>query len=608
MFEPVGAIQQDTDRYRFTLWAPRAETVDLVLFPTGEEHRLARQGHGYFEGELSGVSPLTRYGYRLDGGEILPDPASRRQPDGVHGPSALDHPGGQRDVTDGGIRTLAEYVYYEIHIGTATPEGTFEAAIGRLAELAELGVTAVELMPVASFPGRRNWGYDGVFPWAVQESYGAASGLRRFVSAAHALDLSVVLDVVMNHLGPEGNVLPKFAPYFHPEIRTPWGPAMNLDGPGSDEVRRYWGGNALHWFDEFHIDALRLDAVHALLDRSAVPFLTELAHEVGHRNRTADRPGWLIAESDLNDARLLHPPNRGGMGLHAQWADDFHHALHAVVTGERSGYYADFGSIADLAVALARPYVYDGRFSLYRNRRHGNSPEGLPAWRFVSALQNHDQIGNRLGGERLATLVPYELLKTAVALHLLAPWRPLLFQGEEVASQAPFWFFTDHSDSAVIKGLREGRAREFAAFGWSTQVPDPQDPRYFEESRWDSPAARSPHARTHRALVRELLRLRRAVPALDSHASLVALACEQEHSLAALRELEGDRWGWLVRWKEGGGPTIPFFHEGHWRIELDTAASRWDGPDECDRDGTLATPPTLEGLAGPRLVLLHAEE
>ncbi|MFG1529654.1 MAG: malto-oligosyltrehalose trehalohydrolase [Thermoplasmata archaeon] len=604
-FDPVGPIRVGADRFRLVVWAPRAESVTLVVTPGPEELPLERGAHGYFTGEISGVTSATRYGFRLDDGRVRPDPASRAQPEGVHGLSAFDRSDAPGDSDEGGIRSLAHYVYYEMHVGTATPEGTLEAAAHRLPELAELGVTAVELMPVNQFPGRRNWGYDGVFPWAVHTTYGGPEGLRRFVAAAHALDLAVVLDVVMNHLGPEGNVLPDFAPYFLDGVRTPWGPAVNLDGAGSEEVRRYWGALAFHWIDGFGIDALRLDAVHALVDRSARPFLGELARAVADRNRTARRPAWLIAESDLNDARLLRPARWGGLGLMAQWADDFHHALHAVLTGERAGYYADFGPLADLAIALERPYVYDGRYSIHRGRRHGNSPEGLPAWRFVAALQNHDQIGNRLGGERLAALLPYELLKVAVALHLLAPWRPLLFQGEEWASRASFTYFTDHSDPTVIAGLREGRRREFEAFGWTDAIPDPQDPRGFEASRWDAPGALPPGAAAHRSLVRELLRLRRTVPALDSDGSTRALAWAEDDRLEVLREHRGDRWGFVVRLSGRSRAPAVRFDSDRWRVRLDTAEPRWNGPGPALTPGEGAPD---RATCAPQFLLLHEED
>ncbi len=604
-FDPVGPIRDGPDRFRLVVWAPRAESVALVVTPGSEEIRLDRRAHGYFEGELSGVTPATRYGFRLDGGPVRADPASRSQPEGVHGLSAFDFGEPLDDRDRAGARSLAHYVYYELHVGTWTPEGTLGAAARRLPELADLGVTAVELMPVGQFPGRRNWGYDGVFPWAVQNTYGGPDGLRSFVASAHALDLSVVLDVVLNHLGPEGNVLPEFGPYFVEANRTPWGPAVNLDGPGSEEGRRYWGGLVFHWIGRFGIDALRLDAVHALVDRSARPFLGEVAQAVAERNRRARRPAWLIAESDLNDARLLKSPASGGFGLMAQWADDFHHALHAALTGERAGYYADFGSLADVAVALGRPFVYDGRYSTYRGRRHGNSPEGLAAWRFVSALQNHDQIGNRLGGERLAALVPYERLKVAVALHLLAPWRPLIFQGEEWASRAPFWYFTDHSEPAVIAGLREGRRREFEAFGWDRPVPDPQDPRYFEASRWDAPGALPPEAAAHRSLVRELLRLRRSTPALDSEGSTTALAWVEDDRLEVVRELPADRWGFVVRLSDRSVAPAARFDRPGWRTVLDTADPRWGGPGRPVGPGEPAADRAIRSPTPPQFLLLH---
>jgi maltooligosyltrehalose trehalohydrolase len=397
-------------------------------------------------------------------------------------------------------------VVYELHVGTFTPAGTFEAAIERLDHLVRLGVTHVELMPVAEFAGARGWGYDGVDLYAPHHSYGGPAGLMRLVDACHARGLAVLLDVVYNHLGPTGNYLARFGPYFTDQYRTPWGDAVNLDGAESDEVRRFFCDNALMWLADYHVDGLRIDAVHALLDRSAIHLLEELARDVRALEARLGRRLVVIAESDLNDPRVVRPVEAGGYGLDAQWNEDFHHALHAALTGERHGYYADFGRLADVASALGRGFVYAGQRSAYRRRRHGRSPAGLAGHRFVGCLQNHDQVGNRARGERMSHLVPPGRLLIGAALVLTAPFVPMLFQGEEWGARTPFLYFTDHADPALGQAVREGRRREFAAFGWDpADIPDPQSPETFARSKLDwSEIGREPHARLlewHRRLI-----------------------------------------------------------------------------------------------------------
>jgi maltooligosyltrehalose trehalohydrolase len=467
----------------------------------------------WWSAKVDGAGPGTDYGFSLDGGRVLPDPRSPWQPHGVHGRSRrVAHD--PFPWTDAGwlAPPLSDAVIYELHVGTFSPEGTFDGATARLDHLAALGITHVELMPVSQFPGARGWGYDGVYLYAPHTAYGGPEGLKRFVDAAHARGLAVLLDVVYNHLGPTGNYLASFGPYFTSRYVTPWGQAVNLDGPRSDEVRRFFCDNALMWLRDYHVDGLRIDAIHALLDTSARHFLEELRGDVATLEAHSGRRLVLVAESDLNDPRVVRAPDVGGYGIDAQWSDDFHHALHTVLTGERSGYYEDFGSLADLAKALEDVFVYDGRYSVFRGRRHGRPVGDLPRERFIGFLQNHDQVGNRARGERSSHLLGRGRLEVGAALVLLGPFVPLLFQGEEWGATAPFLYFTDHEDADVARAATEGRRDEFTAFGWAPdQVPDPQEPATFARSRldWGEPG-REPHA-SLLAWHRRLIALRRAI-------------------------------------------------------------------------------------------------
>ncbi|HEX4775599.1 MAG TPA: malto-oligosyltrehalose trehalohydrolase, partial [Acidimicrobiia bacterium] len=425
--------------------------------------------------------------------------------------------------TDGSWRnpSLARYVIDEIHVGTFTPEGTFAAAARELGSLRDVGITAVEVMPIAQFPGTRNWGYDGVLPYTAHRAYGGIDGFRAFVDTAHGLGMAVILDAVYNHLGPEGNHLRDFGPYFTDRYRTPWGDALNFDGPGSDEVRRYFVENAWWWVEGAHVDALRLDAVHAIVDPSAHPFVQELAETVHARAGAAGRVVHVIAESAANDARVVRPVDAGGLGCDAQWNDDFHHALHALLTGEQLGYYVDFGALDDLARAYTDGYVYEGRYSRFRGRRHGSSSRGLPGSRFVVFAQNHDQVGNRMAGDRLSAGVPPAASRLAAAAVLLSPFVPLVFQGDEYGERAPFPYFVSHSDPRLVDAVRRGRSEEFSGFAWSGEPPDPQS----EETFRSAVLARSPSpgADAMRAWYRLLLDVRASVPAF---ARLDPSACE----------------------------------------------------------------------------------
>ena len=496
---------------RFAVWAPLATSVSVRVEGQKTEHPLAARGDGVFESVVRGVGAGADYRLVLDGDKALPDPVSRHQPEGVHGPSRVVDPAAFR-WTDAAWRGLpvADYAIYELHVGTFTKEGTFDAAIAELPALKALGITAIEIMPVAQFPGDRNWGYDGVFLYAPQSTYGGPEGLRRLVDAAHREGLAVVLDVVYNHLGPEGNYLDPFGPYFTEIYRTPWGRAVNYDGPDSDEVRRYVIENALHWVTEYHVDGLRLDAIHGIYDFGAEHVLAELTRTVQAQAAELGRHVVLIAESDLNDPKVVRPHALAGYGFDAQWADDFHHSVHAAMTGETSGYYADFAGAGMVAHSLRDPYVYAGRVSAHRRRRHGGASAGLSRERFVVCAQNHDQVGNRAAGERLAALVPFERQKLAAALLLLSPYVPMLFMGEEYGETNPFQYFVSHGDEELLEAVRQGRRKEFEAFGWGDDVPDPGDVATFERSKLDRARQREPRHAALLALHRELLALRKS--------------------------------------------------------------------------------------------------
>ncbi|MHB1487242.1 MAG: malto-oligosyltrehalose trehalohydrolase [Acidimicrobiales bacterium] len=523
----------------FEVWAPSAGRVELASGTERLAMERSGQGAGWWrpvtapgsQAGGAGLDHIRDYGFVIDGDGPFPDPRSRSQPHGVDGPSrTYDH--GQFDWTDHewtGIG-LASAVIYEMHIGTFSPEGTFAGAIERLDHLVGLGVNVVELMPVAEFSGDRGWGYDGADLFAPHHAYGGPDGLKALVDACHALGLGVVLDVVYNHLGPHGNVLGHFGPYFTDRYTTPWGMAINFDGPGSDEVRAFFVDNALSWLADFHCDGLRLDAVHAIVDTSALNILEEIASAVDELSLRLGRRVFVIAESDLNDPRVVRPTSAGGFGIHAQWSDDFHHALHAVLTGEQQGYYADFGSLAALATALRNGFVYQGQFSAYRQRRHGRPAPDLEGWKLLGYSQDHDQVGNRALGDRTSMLLSPGRLAVAAGLVLTSPFTPMIFQGEEWGATTPFCYFTDHRDPALGQAVRNGRRAEFAAFGWEPgEIPDPQDRATFERSRLDwSELHSSDHARLL-AWYRRLLELRRTIPGLsDGRRDLVTVVFDEQ--------------------------------------------------------------------------------
>ncbi len=577
----LGAMPMADGRCRFRVWAPRVNRLEVHLVAPEDRLLPLPQGKtGYFQGVLDRVEPGCRYFYRLDGARDRPDPASRFQPEGVHGPSqvtARDFPWEDSSWCGLGLR---DYVIYELHVGTFTEEGTFAAVIRRLEELKELGVTAVELMPVAQFPGSRNWGYDGVYPYAVQNSYGGPEGLKGLVNACHRQGLAVVLDVVYNHLGPEGNYLEDYGFYFTDRYRTPWGDAVNFDGPHSDEVRRFFRENALYWISEFHIDALRLDGLHAVFDRAPRPFLAELARAVHGRAERLGRRVYLMAESDLNDARLVRSPELGGYGLDAHWNEDFHHALHTLLTGEKDGYYRDFGRLGQLAKGFREGFIFSGEYSPFRERRHGSSSRDLPSRRFIVFAQNHDQVGNRRGGERLSRLVSFEALKLAAGAVILSPFLPLLFMGEEYGETAPFFYFISHLDPDLVEAVRRGRREEFAVLAGPAQPPDPQAEETFRRSK---PAHNLKERENHRVLrefYRESLRVRRQVAylaGLDQVEREVQLY-EKEKVLLVQGVSQGPETAMLLNFGEKPASLSLPWPPGDWDKLLDSAEERWGGP------------------------------
>ncbi len=592
-----GTTLQENGTVQFAVWAPKAERLTLRLAgnPKPTELLMHRGDDGVHTLDVTGLDSGIDYAYRIDGGPALPDPVSRYQPEGVHGWSRIVDPDAFQwtDAEWTGV-PMADLVLYEIHVGTFTEEGTFAGVAKRLPYLQDLGITAISLMPVAEFPGSRGWGYDGVQLYAAHHAYGGPTGLKRLVDAAHKHGIAVILDVVYNHLGPEGNYLDEFGHYFTDRYHTPWGRAVNFDGAESDEVRRFVIDNALYWITECHIDGLRLDAVHAILDLSARHILEELATRVHEETRRGGRVQHVhvIAESDLNDPRLVRARAFGGFGLDAQWSDDFHHAVHAALTGERAGYYVDFGRTGLVAKALRDRFVVDGTYSRYRRRRHGAPASDLPAERFVVFIQNHDQVGNRARGDRLGHVVPHEQQKLAAALLLLGPYVPLLFMGEEHAEPNPFLYFVSHGDPSLVQAVRQGREREFRAFGWTGEIPDPADVATFLRSRiswtWDE----APQREVLHDLYRELLEIRRAEPALRPGAARWQVDSDDEK-------------GWITMAYEArrSAPLVAVFNlspipavarisaaPGSWHLRVSTDSRRFGGAGGPDQHLEISGP------------------
>lgn len=588
-----GAVPLTDGSTRFSVWAPKARLVEVVITRDGtaESHPLAPGSDGVHRGTVRRVPAGSDYSYRLDGGPDRPDPVSRWRPRGVHGPTRVVDPAAFQ-WTDGAWRGLetADLAIYELHVGTFTLGGTFDGAIERLPALRELGVTALEIMPVAEFPGGRNWGYDGVSLYAAQSTYGGPNGLKRLVDAAHRAGLAVLLDVVYNHLGPEGNYLGEFGPYFSDRYRTAWGVGFNLDGPDSDEVRRYLVDNAVYWVTEYHLDGLRLDAADRIVDLSPAHVVEEIGEAVHAQGEALGRRTLVIAEIDANDPRWVRGRDVGGYGLDAHWSDDFHHAVHVALTGERSGYYADFVDPGAVAKALGERYVNDGRYSPHRRRSHGRPAVDVPADRFVVCVQNHDQTGNRARGERLAALVSPEALRLAAAILLLSPYVPLLFMGEEHGETNPFLYFVSHGDPALVEAVREGRRREFESFGWAGDVPDPQAEDTFEASRPRWEQAESPGGARLRALYRDLLRLRRSEAALRPGAAEVRVRRDDAAGWAAVRyEREGEVLEGIFN-LSSEARIVPLDQARRWSLVLSSDSPGYGGAGEAAMERGLRLP------------------
>jgi maltooligosyltrehalose trehalohydrolase len=607
--ENLGAQLVGENACSFLLWAPRANRVDVCLGDP-PERAIAMQavGCGYFHTVAEGVSPGALYRYRLNNEKERPDPASRYQPRGVHGPSQVTD--NRFRWNDSGWRglPLERYVLYELHVGTFTPQGTFDGIIPRLATLKDLGVTAIELMPVAQFPGERNWGYDGVYPYAVQASYGGPLGLKALVNACHELEIAVVLDAVYNHLGPEGNYLGDFAPYFTDLYKTPWGQAVNFDDADSDEVRRYFIENALQWVTDFHIDALRLDAVHAIVDTSARTFLEELGAAVHTRAKALGRDVHLIPESNRNDARMVSAPEAGGWGFDAVWNDDFHHSLHVLLTGEQDGYYQDFCGMEDLAGSYRDGFLYAGQYSQFRHKRYGSSSKQIPAKRFVVYAQNHDQIGNRRAGDRLSQSLSFGQLKLAAGIVLLSPYIPLLFMGEEYGERAPFEYFVSHGDPALAEAVRRGRKGEFARFGWTGDIPDPQSEVTFLGSKlnWDLQTVGQHRILWH--FYQELLRIRRTVPPLaELDKNAMEVTCFADGKVLLVRRWKGSSQLLMVcHFCRVPTELLLPIPPGRWHRTLDSAEERW-GDKGCETPAVIESRGEVRFRLNPWAFLVFAK-
>ncbi len=583
--KPVG-VEYDREAHacKFIVWAPIPARVAIKT--VSPEERVVTMNTlevGYREITIEQISPETKYFYQLNDETLRPDPASHFQPDGVHGASqVVDHLGFQwQDKAWQGI-PLPEMVFYEIHVGAFTPEGTFDAIVPRLDDLREIGINAIELMPVAQFPGERNWGYDGVYPFAVQKSYGGPEGLKRLVDACHAKGMAVVLDVVYNHLGPEGNYLADYGYYFTDNYTTPWGKAVNYDQAYSNEVRNFFINNALFWLGYYHIDALRIDAVHGIFDMSAKHFLEELAEKVDSFSMQKGKRKYLIAESDLNDSRIIRPRIEGGYSIDAQWCDDFHHALHCLITKEKDSYYEDFGSIEDMEKSITEGYVYSGQYSSYRKRNHGSSSKDISGSKFIVFSQNHDQVGNRMKGERLSTLISYEALKLTAGMVVFSPYIPLFFMGEEYGEDIPFLYFVSHSDSELIEAVREGRQSEFASFAWKGVPPDPQAKETFQQSKIEWGKRSEGAYKTLLSFYKEILKLRREHPALAlPHKESLSTKVDIERNVISIKRWNENRTNIILCLFNFNNIIIPVrkvVAEGTWFKMIDSADKVWNGP------------------------------
>ena len=579
----LGAHYLDSEKCIFKVWAPNLQSVSVkITNPDEREIVLDAQERGYWQASLKDVEPGSLYYYRLNDQIDRPDPASNFQPQGIHGPSTvIDHNVFSWSDKNWKPIALEKIIIYELHIGTFTPQGGFEAIISRLDDLVELGINTIELMPVAQFPGERNWGYDGVFPFAVQNSYGGPEGLKKFVDACHKHHIAVILDVVYNHLGPEGNILSEFGPYFTDKYKTPWGNAVNFDGEYSDEVRNFFISNAIFWLQQYHIDALRLDALHAIYDSSAKPFIRELAEKIEDFCNQAGQKHYLIGESDLNDVKFIQSSQTGGYGLDAQWCDDFHHSLHTLLTNEGNGYYADFCKKKHLTKSFQEGFVYSWQYSKHRKRHHGSSSKDIHACKFVVFSQNHDQVGNRMLGERLSQLISFEAMKLAAGAILFSPYIPLLFMGQEYGEKSPFLYFVSHSDASLVSAVREGRKNEFKSFRWTGKIPDPQAIETFRKSKIKWESRKSAKHKMLLEFYKCLIKLRKQIPALSnlSKKDLRIYSVDDKNLLILHRWHNNNQIICFMNFEKQDINFVPERLEGQWIKFVDSTEKKWGGKD-----------------------------
>jgi maltooligosyltrehalose trehalohydrolase len=541
------------------LWAPNANVAEVVLTEKNTAIPLVKKEKGYWELISEDIKPGDQYKFRLDEDKEFPDPASRSQPVGVHGASeAIDLQVTWNDQ-DWKNSPLKDYLIYELHTGTFTPEGTFTGIEAKLEHLKSIGITAIEIMPVAQFPGERNWGYDGVFPYAVQNSYGGAKGLMHLVEACHKQGFAVILDVVYNHVGPEGNYFNEFGPYFTEKYNTPWGNAINFDDAHCDEVRSYFIQNVLMWFRDFHIDALRMDAVHAIKDFSPKHILQEIKEAVNELMDETGRTHYLIIEFDLNDKRFIDPLEKQGYGMDGQWIDEFHHALRVTAGGERNGYYSDFNGIAHLAKAYTDAYVYDGMYSPHRSKTFGTKVTDNPGEQFVVFSQNHDHVGNRMLGERTSSLFSFEMQKLLAGAVMVSPYIPMLFMGEEWGDVSPFQYFVSHSDKELIEAVRKGRKAEFEAFHAQGEAPDPQSEETFERSKLNWSSLSEPQHQTMLNYYKALITLRKSRPALsDLNRKNMSVKFNEQQQTLQLHRWHQDQHAYcFMNFSKQSQPLIP---------------------------------------------------
>ncbi|HEY0244375.1 MAG TPA: malto-oligosyltrehalose trehalohydrolase [Mucilaginibacter sp.] len=563
-----------------TVWAPLAKSIEILLIGTRAKNPLNQTGYGYWELTTNQLKPNDLYQFILDNKKPLPDVASLSQPEGVHGPSkAIDLHSFEWNDEQWENLSLEKYIIYELHTGTFTPEGTFETIASKLDYLKDLGITAIEIMPVAQFPGERNWGYDGAFPYAVQNSYGGAYGLMHLIDTCHKKGIAVILDVVYNHMGPEGNYFTEYGPYFTDKYHTPWGNAINFDDAWCDGVRNYFIENALMWFKDFHIDALRLDAVHAIKDFSPVHILRDMKQRIDHLMADTGKTYHLIVELDLNDPRFIDPLEKQGYGMDAQWIDEFHHALSVTAGGERNGYYSDFTGIGQLAKSYNDAYVYNGIYSPHRQKIFGSKATANPGDQFIVFSQNHDQVGNRMLGERSSQLFSFEMQKLMAGAVMVASYLPLLFMGEEWSAQTPFLYFTSHNDPELAKAVREGRKTEFKAFHVEAEAPDPQADETFIRSKLQWDKLTTDNSQKMLNYYQTLIAIRKEIPALHvlDRKALKTIVDEDKQLLMLNRWYNGQQVYCIMNFSKTQ-QIIPIPEIVNWQKVLDSADSKWNGP------------------------------